>query len=53
MPDVAIFTKAKRMVVPTRAEGFDEVNAVSIRDDGTFEVRPIGSDGRIQTPAVE
>jgi predicted kinase len=44
VPDVAIFTKAKRMVVPTREEGFDELQAVSIREDGTFEVRPIGGD---------
>ena len=53
VPDVAIFTKAKQMVVPTREEGFDELNAVSIREDGTFEVRPIGGDGRNQTPAIE
>ena len=53
VPDVAIFTKAKQMVVPTREEGFDELYAVSIREDGTFEVRPIGGDGRIQTPVVE
>jgi predicted kinase len=38
VPDVAIFTKAKRMVVPTREEGFDELYEVSIREDGTFEV---------------
>jgi predicted kinase len=53
VPDVAIFTKAKQMVIPTRAEGFDELNAVSICEDGTFEVRPIGGDGRIQMLAVE
>jgi predicted kinase len=53
VPDVAIFTKAKQMVVPTREEGFDELNAVSIREDGTFEVCPIGGDGRNQTPAGE
>ena len=41
VPEVAIFTKAKQMVVPTREEGFDGLNAVSIREDGTFEVRPI------------
>jgi predicted kinase len=38
VPDVAIFTKAKRMVVPTRAEGFDELYRVTIRDDGAFDV---------------
>jgi predicted kinase len=41
VPDVAIFTKAKHMVVPTRAEGFDELYAVSIGEDGAFDVRPI------------
>ena len=41
VPDVAIFTKAKQMVIPTREEGFDELNAVSIGEDGTFDVRPI------------
>jgi predicted kinase len=53
VPDVAIFTKAKRMVMPTREEGFDELNAVSIREDGTFEVRPIGGEGPNQTPPGE
>ena len=38
VPDVAIFTKAKRMAVPTREEGFDELYRVAIRDDGTFDV---------------
>jgi predicted kinase len=47
VPDVAIFTKAKRMVTPELAEGFDELYAVSIREDGTFEVRPIGGEGTI------
>ena len=42
VPDVAIFTKAKQMVVPTLEEGFDELNAVSISEDGAFEVRPYG-----------
>lgn len=37
--DVAIFTKARRMVVPARAEGFDELYRVSICDDGGFDVR--------------
>lgn len=41
VPDVAIFTKAKRMVVPTHDEGFDELYGVSIRDDRTFEVQEI------------
>ena len=38
VPDVAIFTKAKQMVKPTRSEGFDELYAVTIRPDGAFEV---------------
>ena len=41
MPDVAIFTKAKRRVVPTPDEGFDELYGVSIRDDRAFEVQEI------------
>jgi hypothetical protein len=41
VPDVAIFTKAKRMVIPTRDEGFDQLHRVSIRDDGGFDVRPM------------
>jgi len=53
VPDVAIFTKAKQMVIPTREEGFDELNAVSIGEDGTFHVRPIDGNGRSQMPAVE
>jgi predicted kinase len=38
VPPVAIFTAAKRLVVPTRDEGFDELWRVSIRPDGGFEV---------------
>ena len=38
VPDVAIFTAAKRMVVPTREEGFDELMRVGILPDGGFEV---------------
>ena len=37
-PDVAIFARAKRMVAPTRGEGFDELYRVSIQEDGEFEV---------------
>ena len=40
VPDVAIFTKAKRMVVPSVAEGFDELQRVSILESGEFDVRP-------------
>jgi predicted kinase len=41
VPDVAIFAAAKRLVVPALAEGFDELYRVSIREAGTFEVRPL------------
>ena len=48
VPDVAIFTTAKRMVAPTRAEGFDELHRVAIGADGGFDVTPAleqGSEG--------
>ena len=38
VPNVAIFTAAKRLVVPTRDEGFDELYQVTAGADGTFEV---------------
>ena len=38
VPNVAIFTAAKRMVVPTKEEGFDELWRVAILSDGGFEV---------------
>lgn len=41
VPDVAIFTAAKRMVPPAKAEGFDELHRVAILDDGTFDVSPM------------
>jgi predicted kinase len=41
VPDVAIFTKAKRMVLPTLSEGFDELYRVSITTEGEFHVRPL------------
>jgi predicted kinase len=41
VPDVAIFTKAKRMVAPTREEGFDELYSVRISGEGAFEVAPV------------
>jgi predicted kinase len=41
VPDVAIFTKAKRIVVPTREEGFDQLYRVAIGADGAFDVTPI------------
>ncbi len=41
VPEVAIFTTAKRMVVPTREEGFDELWRVVIQEDGGFDVAPL------------
>ena len=39
VPDVAVFTTAKRMVVPTFAEGFDELYRVVIMPGGGFDVQ--------------
>jgi predicted kinase len=41
VPDVAIFTTAKRMASPTAEEGFDELYSVSIAPDGDFTVQPM------------
>lgn len=41
VPDVAIFTVAKRLTAPVRAEGFDELYAVRIAEDGAFHVTPL------------
>lgn len=41
VPDVAIFTTAKRMTVPTQGEGFDELYRVTIGPEGSFEVTPM------------
>jgi predicted kinase len=41
VPDVAIFARAKKMVPPTAAEGFDELYSVTINPDGDFSVQPI------------
>ena len=38
VPPVAIFTAAKRLVVPSREEGFDELWQVKVRPDGGFDV---------------
>ena len=38
VPDVAIFATAKRMVVPDKAEGFDELYRVTILPDGEYQV---------------
>jgi len=42
VPPVAIFTAAKRLVIPTREEGFDELWRVEIREDGGFDVDAMG-----------
>jgi predicted kinase len=36
VPKVAIFTSAKRFVMPSPAEGFDELRAVRVTADGGF-----------------
>lgn len=38
VPDVAIFTAAKRMVPPSRDEGFDELYRVAVAEHGGFDV---------------
>ena len=38
VPNVAIFTVAKRLEPPTRAEGFDELYRVTLTPDRTFTV---------------
>lgn len=40
VPDVAIFATAKKLVPPSRTEGFEEVYRVKISDDSGFEVLP-------------
>jgi predicted kinase len=39
VPNVAIFTAAKRMVVPERGEGFDELYRVTVAEGGGFDVQ--------------
>lgn len=41
VPEVAIFTTAKRMVVPDKAEGYDELYRVTILPDGDYDVAAI------------
>ena len=41
VPNVAIFTAAKRMVVPERGEGFDELYRVTVAAEGGFDVQPM------------
>ncbi len=39
VPDVAIFATAKRLVLPSYSEGFDELFRVRVTDESTFEVQ--------------
>lgn len=41
VPDVAIFTRAKKMVPPTAREGFEEIYSVTIDPAGDFSVQPM------------
>jgi predicted kinase len=41
VPNVAIFTTAKRMVAPASSEGFDELYRVTVAGGGAFEVQPM------------
>jgi predicted kinase len=41
VPPVAIFTAAKRFVVPRKDEGFDELWRVTIRPEGGFDVESV------------
>jgi predicted kinase len=41
VPDVAIFTVAKRLTPPSHEEGFDQLYAVRIAENGAFEVTPL------------
>lgn len=38
VPDVAIYATAKRLVLPSYSEGFDELYSVCITGESTFEV---------------
>ena len=40
VPDVAIFATAKKLVPPSRAEGFEEVYRVRMEEGSGFEVLP-------------
>ena len=45
VPDVAIFTTAKKLVAPSYSEGFDELYCVRMTDDFSFKVRPCAEHG--------
>lgn len=40
VPDVAIYATAKRLVLPSYSEGFDELFRVRMTDESAFETRP-------------
>jgi hypothetical protein len=40
VPNVGIFTTAKRLQVPTLSEGFDRLYRARMQKDGTFEIQP-------------
>ena len=42
VPNVGIFTTAKRLQVPTRDEGFDRLYRARMKEDGNFEIEQIG-----------
>ncbi len=44
VPNVAIFTVAKRLETPTLGEGFDELYRVTIGDDRSLSIEPAGAD---------
>jgi predicted kinase len=41
VPDVAIYVTARKLVAPTRAEGFDRLFSVRAGHDGTFSVQTL------------
>jgi predicted kinase len=40
VPEVGIYATAKKLVVPSYAEGFDKLFYVRIDTEGTFEIKP-------------
>ncbi len=41
VPDVAIYVTAKKLVMPTYIEGFDQLYSVCAGNNGSFIVRPL------------
>jgi predicted kinase len=46
VPDVAVYATAKKLMRPSRSEGFDELLCVRVADDHAFEVRAEPGAGR-------